>query len=162
MECTAIRDWMFRKIDGELSDRENEELNAHLAQCTACAMEFNLLALPHRIASAIPAFEASTYFSQNLSLRIVSEAQNNGFWLAILNPARRIVPALACITFLLLSIFAYVQLHNSSSDFYTAYDRVFVAENQPNQMLIKGDIPDENILSTIYQWEDNNKSFELK
>jgi hypothetical protein len=162
MECAVIRDWLFRKIDEELSERENEELNIHLAQCTACAREFNLLALPHRIASAVPVFEPSAYFNQKLNMRIASEAQNNGFWLAILNPARRIVPALACITLLLLSVFAYVQLHNSSSDLYTAYNRVFVAEGQPAQIFIKGDAPDDIILNVIYDLESNNNSFELK
>jgi hypothetical protein len=133
-----------------------------LAQCTACTREFNLLALPHRIASAVPAFEPSAYFRQKLSMRIADEAQNNGFWLAILNPARRIVPALACITLLLLSIFAYAQLHNSSSDLYTAYNRVFVAEGQPVQIFIGGDAPDESILNAIYELESNNSSSELK
>jgi predicted anti-sigma-YlaC factor YlaD len=162
MECAAIRDWLLSKIDGELSDRENEELNSHLAQCASCAREYNLLALPNRIASAVPVYEPSAYFSKKLSARIASEAQNNGFWLAILNPARRVVPALACITFLLLSVFTYFQLHNSSTDLYTAYSKVFVVEGQPTQVLIKGDIPDESVLNALYEWETNNSGSELK
>ncbi len=161
MECNEIRDWLFRKIDGELSEKENEDLNAHLAQCVACAREFNLLALPQRIASTIPAFEPSAYFSRKLSASIATEAQNNSFWLAILNPARRIVPALACITLLFLSVFVYFQLSSPKTDLYKAYERVFISEDQANPMLIKGDIPDENIMRALYAL-DLNKGSELE
>jgi predicted anti-sigma-YlaC factor YlaD len=162
MECTAIRDWLFRKIDGELSDHENRELNAHLAQCSACTREYNLLALPHRIAQEIPAVSPSEYFYRRLSMSIASEAGSSAFWLAILRPARRIVPALACITFILLTVFAYFQMRSPSADLYTAYERVFILEDQPRQMLTKGDVTDERILNEIFARENKNSSSEMK
>jgi predicted anti-sigma-YlaC factor YlaD len=150
MECTAIQNWLFRKIDGELSDHENEELIAHLARCASCAREYNLLALPQRLASTIPVIEPSPYFSRKLSARIADEANAGAFWQTILSPARRIVPALASITLLLLSIFAYTQLYNPNPDLYTAYARGFITDDQqPHQMLIAGDITDESVLSAI-------------
>jgi hypothetical protein len=155
MECTAIQNWLFRKIDGELSDRENKELIAHLAQCAFCAREYNLLALPQRLALTIPAVEPSPYFSRKVSTRITNEANAGAFWQTILSPARRIVPALASITLLLLSIFVYVQLYNPNPDLYTAYDRVFTAEDQqPHRMFIAGDFTDESVLSAIAE-QDN-------
>jgi hypothetical protein len=150
MQCTAIQNWLFRKIDGELSDHENEELIAHLAQCAYCTREYSLLALPQRLMSAIPSIEPSPYFSRTLVLRIADKANSSAFWQTVLNPARRILPALASITLLLLSIFAYTQLYSPNPDLYSAYARGFTTEDQqPHQMLIAGDITDESVLSAI-------------
>jgi hypothetical protein len=164
MECTAIQNWLFRKIDGELSDRENEELIIHLAHCASCAREYNLLALTQRLALTIPAVEPSPYFSRKLSGRIANEANAGAFWQTIFSTERRIVPALASITLLLLSIFAYTQLYSPNPDLYTAYDRAFTAEDQQsNRMFIAGDITDESVLSAIADQENNpNRSYTLK
>jgi hypothetical protein len=164
MECTAIQNWLFRKIDGELSDCENEELIAHLAQCASCAREYNLLALPQRLALTVPAVEPSPYFSRKVITRISNESNVGAFWQIILSPARRIVPALASITLLLLSIYAYVQLYSPNPDLYTAYDGVFTAEDQQtHRMFIAGDITDESVLSAIAEQEnDHNRSYTLK
>lgn len=164
MECTAIQNWLFRKIDGELSDSENEELIAHLARCASCAREYNLLALPQRLALTIPAVEPSPYFSRQLSARIASEASAGVFWQTIFSAERRVVPALASITLLLLSIFAYTQLYSPNPDLYTAYDGVFTAdEQQPHKMLAAGEITDESVLNAIAEQEnDHNRSYTLK
>lgn len=164
MECTAIQNWLFRKIDGELSDRENEELIAHMAQCSSCAREYNLLALPQRLALTISAVEPSPYFSRKVSTRIANEANVGAFWQTIFSTASRIVPALASITILLLSIFVYLQLYSPNPDLYTAYDGVFTPEDQqPHSMFIAGDFTDESVLSAITEQEnDHTRSYTLK
>jgi predicted anti-sigma-YlaC factor YlaD len=158
MECTAIQDWLFRKMDGELSDRENEDLNAHLAQCAACTREYNLLRLPYRMSLMAPEFKSSEYFSRKLSAHIAGEAGSGAFWLAILRPARRMVPALAGITLFLLTILAYLQLQTPNTELYSAYDKMFIAEQQPRPMLSAVDISDESVLSAIAEWELNHRN----
>jgi hypothetical protein len=158
MECTAIQDWLFRKMDGELSDRENEDLNAHLAQCAACTREYNLLRLPYQLSLMAPEFKSSEYFSRKLSARIAGEAGNGAFWLAILRPARRMVPALAGITLFLLTILAYLQLQTPNTELYSAYDKIFITEQQPRPMLSAVDISDESVLSAIAEWELNHRN----
>jgi hypothetical protein len=74
------------------------------------------------------------------------------------------VPALAGITLLLLSIFAYLQLYSPSPDLYTAYDGVFILEDQqPHRMLIAEEITDETVLSAIAEEEnDHNRDYTPK
>ncbi len=156
MECTAIQGWLFRKMDGELSGRENEELNAHLAQCATCTREYNLFRLPYQISLTAPELKPSEYFSRKVSLRIAGEANNGAFWQAILRPARRIVPALAGITFFLLSVLAYLQQQQPNTEIYNAYDKMFSTEQQPRQLLSAGNITEESVLSAIAEWEINH------
>jgi anti-sigma factor RsiW len=158
MKCTAIQDWLFRKMDGELTDLENKELNAHLAQCAACTKEYNLLRLPYQISLTAPELRPSEFFCRKVQMQIAGEAKSGAFWSAILRPAQRMVPALAGITFLLLSILGYLQLQTPNTEFYSAYDRMFSTEQQPRQMAAAGDITAESVLSAIAEWEINHKS----
>jgi anti-sigma factor RsiW len=159
MQCAEARNWLFRKIDGELSDSENRALETHLAQCPSCTREYALLAMPRRIAQATPELAPSPFFYQKLKLRIEGEAREMAGWQVFWKLARQVVPALAGITLALLSVFAYFQLHGPEANFYRAYERVLATEEQPRQMLVaeQGDITDVSVLSAIAERESNHQ-----
>jgi predicted anti-sigma-YlaC factor YlaD len=151
MECDTARNWLSRKIDGELSDQESVQLNIHLEECASCLKEYEILSLPQRISQTTPLPVPSPYFYQKLKLRIEDETQNLAHWQAVFSMARRLVPALACITLALLSVFAYLQMSSPETEIYSAYERIFVPNDQPNRMLLfkQGDITDAIVLSAI-------------
>jgi hypothetical protein len=156
MNCAAMQSWLYRKIDGELSDSENGELDAHLAQCVSCNREYRLLSLPNRIAQLSPPPAPSSAFNRMLKTLIDGETQKNAVWQAFWGLAKPMVPALAGITLALLSIFAYQQIRNSEVDLYRTYDRAFLSEDQSNQMLVadQGDINSyENLLNASTEQE---------
>ncbi len=151
MKCTEFRSRLNRKIDGELSDFESTELDAHLAQCASCTREYRLLTLPHRIAQEVPPFAPSPFFYQRLKIRIDGETQKAASWQIFWGLARQMVPALAGITLALLSLLAYFQMRGPEADIYSAYDRVFVSEDQSHRTLVNvhGDVTDESVLRAI-------------
>jgi predicted anti-sigma-YlaC factor YlaD len=157
MNCTTVKSWLFRKLDGELSDSESIELDAHLANCISCSREYRLLALPNRIAQINPPPEPSPFFYQKLKARIDGEIKHNAIWQALWGLARPMVSTLAGITLALLSVFAYFQMHGREVDLYKTYDRAFIFEDQSNQMLVadQGDITYERVLNTIAEQESN-------
>jgi hypothetical protein len=159
MQCADARIWLFRKIDGELSDSEIRVLDTHLAQCPSCAREYGLLALPRRIAQANPELAPSPFFYQKLKMRIDVEASELAGWQVFWKLARQVVPALAGITLALLSVLAYFQFHSPEANFYRAYERILVTEEQPHQMLVseQGDITDVSVLSAIAERESNHE-----
>jgi hypothetical protein len=159
MNCATVQSWLFRKIDGELSDSENMELDAHLAKCTSCNREYSLLTLPHRIAQMAPPAALSPFFFQKLRMRIDGEIKENAGWRALWGLARPMVPTFAGITLVLLSVFAYQQIRNPEVDPYRTYDRAFITEDQSNQILVadQGDITYESILNTIAEKESNHR-----
>jgi hypothetical protein len=164
MKCTAVRDLLFRKIDNELADPEKAELDEHLAKCASCSREYALLGFPGRIAQAISPLEPSPYFYQKLKINIDGEAQKAAGWQPIFGLARQVIPALAGITFALISVFFYFQMSGKEPDLYKAYDRVFITEDQPNRMLIyeQGEITDESVLSAIAERQLSHRNRELK
>jgi anti-sigma factor RsiW len=159
MECAEMKIWLFRKIDGELSDLENAALDTHLAQCASCAREYRLLALPRRIAQKIPQPMPSPFFYQKLRMRIESEVQGTAGWQVLWGLARKMVPALAGITLALLSVLAYLQMQSPEADLYRAYESVFITEEQPYGMLVagQGSITAESVLAAIAERESNHR-----
>ncbi len=158
MKCTEVRSWLSRRIDGELRDSENRELDSHLAQCAPCAKEFGLLMFPRRMAETTPSVAPSPYFYQKLREHIESETQRIANWQPFGRLARQMIPALASITLVLLSVFAYHQLRESDEDIYRAYSRVFVSESMPYQMIVfeKEERTNESVLNTIVEREFNH------
>jgi predicted anti-sigma-YlaC factor YlaD len=150
MKCHTVRELLFRRIDNELPGHESADFDAHLSACESCAREYRLLSLPRRIAQGITPIEPSPYFYQKLKANLDGEAQNAAGWQIFLGLARQVIPALAGVTLALLIVFAYFQFTGNELDLYRAYDRVFITEDQPHQMLSEeGEITDEAVLSTI-------------
>jgi hypothetical protein len=157
MNCTTAQSWLFRKIDGELSNSESAELDAHLDKCVSCSREYRFLILPNRIAQANPPLTPSPFFYQKLRMRIDSEAQQIAGWQPFRLLVRSMLPTLAGITLALLSVFAYFQIHSPKADLYRVYDGEFISEDQSNGMIIadQGDITYESVLSAIAERESN-------
>jgi hypothetical protein len=165
MECAAAKGLMSRKIDGELSDLEGRDLDAHLARCASCSRELAFLTLPRMIAQAIPPPAPSPYFCRALMAQIESEHQNFVIWQPFFSLARRVIPSLAGITLALLSVFAYLQLRGTEVDLYTAYASALISDEQPIRMVFaqQGEITDESILSAIAQLAGtNNRNLDAK
>jgi hypothetical protein len=158
MKCTAVRDLIFRKMDNELSDIQNSELDSHLAICASCSREYQILRLPRQVAQTLPPIEPSPFFYQKLRMNLEGEAQKAAGWYAVSTLARQVIPALAGITLALLSIFAYFQMNGREPDLYKAYNRVFISEDQPNRMLTseQGEITDESVLRAIADRDFNH------
>ena len=159
MNCRTAQSLLFQKIDGELSDSANKELDAHLAECASCIREYGLLNLPHRIAQMDPPPAPSPFFYQKLSRRIEGETQKIAGWQVFWGLARPMVPTLAGITLALLSVFAYFQIHGPEAELFEAYDRAFISEDPSHRMLVaeQGDITYESVLSAIVEQESNGR-----
>ena len=164
MKCTEAQAWLFQRIDGELSESENSELDSHLSACASCMRDYRLLVLPRRIAETIPAVASSPYFYGKVRNRIEAEVQSAVGWQIFVSLAHRIVPAMAAITLALLSVFAYFQIRGPEADIYKAYDRAFLTEDLPHQMFIadREAITDENVLHAIANRNTSLRSSELK
>ena len=158
MRCTVVKGKLFRNIDGELSDSEKMELDAHLAVCASCRREYQILTLPNRLACAAPEVTPSPYFFRKLRAQIDAETRETRVWQIALGAIRHLVPALAAITLALLSVFAYLQLRAPDSDLDKAYG-VYLSDQQPERMLVaeQGEITDESVLTAIAEREANHR-----
>ena len=160
-----MQDLILRKLDNELSESENRILEAHLLQCDDCARDYKLLTVPQRIAQAISPPEPPSHFSQKLMAHIESEVQDVAISQLFFGLARRIIPSMAAVTLVLLSVFTYLQFNSPKDDLHTAYDRMFNGADLPLHLMVTGqrNITDERILSAIAGrgiWQDTN--LELK
>ena len=151
MKCTEVRARLFRKIDGELSESENRELDDHIERCPSCARELRLTALPSRMGAGIPQVAPSPFFYNKLILSIEKESQGMASWQLFLRLSRQMVPALAGITLALLTALAFLQFQGSNRDVYPDYRKVFITEEQSHRMLAgdQADITDASVLRAI-------------
>lgn len=160
-----MQDLILRKLDNELSESENRILDAHLHQCEDCARDYGLLTVPQRIAQAVSPPEPSPFFNQKLITHIESEVQDAAIFQLFFGLARRIIPSMAAVTLVLLSVFTYLQLNNPKDDLHTAYDRMFNGSDLPIQLMVaeQKNISDEIIINAIANrgtWQ--NTTFNLK
>lgn len=151
MSCSEVQAWILRSIDGELSAQDQEQLNAHLLKCAACAREMKILLLPQRLARALPACKPSPFFYQRLRARVNAEAQSASIWQIVPGLSRQLVPVLATLTLALITVFAYLELRPPEADIYQAYDMIFMSGEHPQRMVIaeQGEITDESVLHAI-------------
>ncbi len=149
MECNLMRGWLFRLLDGELPTAEKELLEAHLGCCPSCTREWRILTLPRRIGRTIPALEPPPFFYARLRARLEREAQSITIWQVILGLSRQIVPALATVTLLIISLFAYFEFRGPQLDLYHAYDSIFLSGDRTSRMVIAEEITDESVLHAL-------------
>ncbi len=149
MNCRLSRMWLFRLMDDELSPEEREQLQSHLDGCPACSMEWRILTIPRRIAKSIPALEPSPYFYARLRARLQAEEQNITIWQIILGLSRQIVPPLATITLVIISLFAYFEYRGPGPDLYQAYDSIFLPADRSSRMVIADEVTDESVLHAL-------------
>jgi hypothetical protein len=149
LQCSAARIRLFRLMDDELEVEEKGRLESHLAFCPSCAREWKLLTLPRRIGQSIPALEPSPFFYSRLKARLEREKQAITIWQVWLGLARQIVPAMATITLVIISLFAYFEFRGPKMDLYQAYDSIFMSGDRPSRMVIADEITDESVLHAL-------------
>jgi hypothetical protein len=149
MDCVIARSWLFRLLDEELSSAERDRLQSHLDFCTSCTREWKILSLPRRIGKSIPALEPSPFFYTRLRARLERESQSITIWQIILGLSRQIVPALATVTLVIISLFAYFEFCGPRADFYQAYDSIFLSGDRPSRMVIADEITEESVLHAL-------------
>ncbi len=149
MDCAGFRGWLFRHLDDELSAREREQLEMHLEICSSCSREWKLLSLPRRIGRSIPALEPSPYFYTRLRARLEREKQGVTIWQVFLGLSRQIVPAMATLTLVIISLFAYYEFRGPRMDLYQAYDSIFLSGDRPSRMVIADEVTDESVLHAL-------------
>lgn len=149
MDCSAIRSWLFRLLDDELPAQERDQVDAHLGGCPSCAREWKLLTLPRRIGKSIPALEPSPFFYARLKARLEREQQSVTIWQVLLGLSRQIVPAMATVTLVIISLFAYFEFRGPRMDLYQAYDSIFMSGDRPSRMVIADEITDESVLHAL-------------
>ena len=149
MKCSTVRIWLFRLMDEELSPEEREQLHTHLGLCPSCTKEWKILSLPRRIGRSIPALEPSPFFYARLKARLEMEDQSITMWQIILGLSRQIVPALATVTLVIVSLFAYLEFRGSGPDLYHAYDSIFMSGDRPSRMVIADEVTDESVLHAL-------------
>jgi anti-sigma factor RsiW len=151
MDCGQARTRIFQMLDGELSPDGRGELESHLVACRRCAREQRLLYLPRRLGRALPPLEPSRDFYDRLRARLEgsAEPQEITIWQILLGLSRHIVPALASVTVVLVSVFLYTAVQAPSVDLQ-AYDVMFVGERTPS---LAEDLTDEGALRSLLEWE---------
>lgn len=151
MKCAEIRTWIFRKIDGELSESGKRDFDNHIEHCPDCARAYRITALPRRMASGISTVSPSPFFYGKLKIHLENEKRSMAGWQLFWRLARQMVPALAGITLALLTALAFIQLQGPKTDLPQDYRRVFITEGQPHRMLSgeQGDITDASVLRAI-------------
>jgi anti-sigma factor RsiW len=151
MKCENARERLFSKLDGELSDSENLELDEHLAQCEICRREFSMVTLAPKMAGAVPPIKSSPFFYRKLQARIDEEVRGAANLQIFWGLAGKMIPALAGVTLLLLSVFFYLQMNAPEAEFYQAYEGIYILDDQSHRILAaeQNDITYESVLTAI-------------
>ena len=149
IQCRQVRRRLFPLLDGELPGWEGDRLQAHFEACPSCAWEWKILTLPRRIGRSIPALEPSPFFYARLQARIEREAESITIWQILLGLSRPIVPALATITLVILSLFAYFEYQGPRLDLYQAYDSIFIPGDRDTRMVIAEEITEESVIRAL-------------
>ncbi len=155
MECDELRFQLFRLMDDELSAEERERVDAHLRHCASCARELRILTLPRKIGRSIPALEPPPFFYSRLKARLQAESQSITVWQIILGLSRQLVPAMATVTLVIVSLLAYLEFRGPGPDLYQAYDSIFLSPGHTSRMVIAEDITDESVLHALAEKPSN-------
>ena len=152
---------MFDRLDHKIDEvslgsenAEVAELDEHLKVCVACRQEYHLFSLPHTIARNAASVTAPSWFYQKLRANIKAmevEAARSAASLEIVwRLAYRMVPALAGITLMLISIFAWQQTQLAAT-LPHSYDQIFIADDATPVILTaeQNDITYESVLTAL-------------
>ena len=103
--CDEVRDWLSAYLDGELTARRREAVEAHLAGCDACRRELASLRQVSACLQAWPAPEPASDLSARFTERLAARAaqQDRRPWFA--GPWPRAAAATALAACLLLVVF---------------------------------------------------------
>ena len=160
MECKRIKQWILRLPDDELPEDSREILESHVRQCSSCARERQLALLARRIGEALPAPDIPPWFASRVTANIRQESQGMSIWQIILILSKHFVPALAAVTLIFVSIFAYLEFGSPQTDISQVYDSLFISSDQPLLMVITdpGEITDESIFRALADEEPQQRA----
>lgn len=150
MDCKGMEKLRLR-LPEELAEAERRALESHVRDCSACAAEWRLAGLARRIGSALPVLEPSPFFATRVLAGIREESQGAAPWQAVLALSRHMIPALAAVTLLFISIFAYTELSPPAVDLYQTYESMFSPAERTQLTVIAdpGGITDESIMRAL-------------
>ena len=115
MECKYTRELIQASIDGEITEEEKTQLEAHLKECEACQKVFNLAKKSKNLlVTNIVEEELPPYFESKFWERVENEAQPEGIFIP-----KRLIPKLAGAMVLILSlVFIFRSTRATTSEIY--------------------------------------------
>lgn len=150
MDCKGMEKLLLR-LPEELAEAERRALESHVRNCSVCASEWRLAGLARRIGSVLPVPELSPFFATRVLAGIREESRGAAPWQAVLALSRHMIPALAAVTLLFISIFAYTELSPPAVDLYQTYESMFSPAERTQLTVIAdpGGITDESIMRAL-------------
>jgi hypothetical protein len=108
MECTRIQDMLSSYLDGDLSDREQEEIAGHIRQCSRCAEEEKALRETLSLLRNLPAEAAPPELLEGVRLRI-AEKTAVPLWKKVFLPVHIKIPLEAAAVVLIFLLVYGIQ-----------------------------------------------------
>src|ERR1700686_305098 len=92
MSCTRMESRLLGYIDGRLKEKEQREMEKHLAGCPACTVRVNEFRSVSSLLDELPQIEPSAAFDVRVRARIAAEPVKQDWW-SWLGAAPRILVA---------------------------------------------------------------------
>jgi hypothetical protein len=92
MSCTRMESRLLGYIDGRLKEKEQREMEKHLAACPACTVRVNEFRFVGSLLDELPQIEPSAAFDVRVRARIAAEPVKQDWW-AWLGAAPRVLVA---------------------------------------------------------------------
>ena len=92
MSCTRMETRLLGYIDGRLKEKEQREMEKHLAACPACTVRVNEFRSVSSLLDELPQIEPSAAFDVRVRARIAAEPVKQDWW-SWLGAAPRILVA---------------------------------------------------------------------
>jgi anti-sigma factor RsiW len=80
MSCTRMETRLLGYIDGRLKEKEQREMEKHLAACPACTVRVNEFRSVSRLLDELPQIEPSAAFDVRVRARIAAEPVKQDWW----------------------------------------------------------------------------------
>ncbi len=150
MDCKGI-DKLLIRLPEELGETERRTVESHVRDCGACAAQWRMASLARNIGSTLPVLEPPPFFAGRVMAAIHAQSREVAPWQGVLALSRHVIPALAAVTLIFVSIFAYVELSPPAADLYQVYESVF-SLSERTQLSVIADpagITDESIMRAL-------------
>ena len=80
MSCTRMESRLLGYIDGRLKEKEQREMEKHLAACPACTVRVNEFRSVSSLLDELPQIEPSAAFDVRVRARIAAEPVKQNWW----------------------------------------------------------------------------------
>jgi len=80
MSCTRMETRLFGYIDGRLKEKEQREMEKHLAACPTCMVRVNEFRSVSSLLDELPQIEPSAAFDVRVRARIAAEPVKQDWW----------------------------------------------------------------------------------